>query len=191
MGMIKGEMNHGAIELVAATAADAEAWYGWRLESEAVRFNPMDELSLVEVRERLGVIGNDLADESFEDFRWMVRERIGNDNDGGDWRSVGTVSLSVDWKMLHADVGYHIGAEFFGRGIGSAAARLLIEKAFAPELKIARLFAFIAAENAASIRLIERVGFLHEGTMRDHFRIGGEFVTQEVYGLLRSEWSVD
>ncbi len=176
------------IELIAATAADAESWYGWRLEEDAVRYNPIDVLSLVEARERLGCVGSDLTDESQEDFRWIVFEQLG---EGTRPQPVGTVSLTVDWKMLHADVGYHVGAEFFGRGIGTEAVRLLVAKAFGDNSRIARLVAFIAVGNEASIRLIERVGFVHEGTLRDHYRIGDEFVTEEVYGLLRSEWNGD
>ncbi len=184
--MDSGRKQRGKIELVAAMPTDAENWYGWRLEEEAVRFNPMDVLSLVEARERLGCVGSDLTDENQDDFRWMVIEQSGEDEDR---RVVGTVSLTVNWKMRHADVGYHIGADHFGRGIGTEAVRLLIAKAFGDESRIARLVALVATENVASIRLIERVGFLHEGTLRDHYRIEGEFVTEEAFGLLRSEWS--
>ena len=46
------------------------------------------------------------------------------------------------------------------------------------------MFAF----NDASARVLERVGFEHEGTLREQVFARGRRVDTERYGLLESEW---
>ena len=62
--------------------------------------------------------------------------------------------------------------------------RLLVDEVEAGKREIAH----IAEENVASQRLIEGVGFYHEGTLREHYIIQGRRVSERVYGLLRDEW---
>jgi RimJ/RimL family protein N-acetyltransferase len=38
--------------------------------------------------------------------------------------------------------------------------------------------------NDASRRVLEKVGFEREGTLRDHYYVDGEYVDAHVYGLL-------
>ncbi len=44
-------------------------------------------------------------------------------------------------------------------------------------------------ENEASKRVIEKLGFVHEGTKRDDAFINGEYLDREVYAVLRPEWN--
>jgi len=179
-----------AICLIPAQPKHAEEWLAMRCEPTAARFNPLDDLDLDGVRVRLGEVGVDLTDQSKPSYRWMIQCRADVSGDSSDCETliVGTVSLSTNWKMRHGEIGYHLFESHFGRGIGTRAVRMLVEMAFAPSSELNRLVAFIAEQNTASRKLIERVGFTHEGTMREHYRIGDQFVTEAVYGLLRSDW---
>ena len=70
----------------------------------------------------------------------------------------------------HRLVGYWIGSEFWGRGLATQALRELIE------LETARpLVAHVASSNVASIRVLEKCGFVvtHEVTEFDE-RLGGD-----------------
>jgi len=176
------------IRLVLALEEHAEDWLTMRQESAAVRFNPMDDLDLERVRTRLRESSADLADRSKSKFRWMIESVDGGDGERECKTIVGTVSLEVNWRMQNAEIGYQVCESYFGRGIGTRAVRMLVEIAFDPSAGLNRLFAFVAKENIASCKLIARVGFVHEGTLREHYRIGERFVTEEVYGLLRSDW---
>lgn len=51
-------------------------------------------------------------------------------------------------------IGYGLGREFWGRGVATAAVR-----AFLDEVTERPLFAYVAASNAASIRVLEKNGF--------------------------------
>lgn len=42
--------------------------------------------------------------------------------------------------------------------------------------------------NAASARVLEKLGFLREGTLRENCIVDGEVSDSWVYGLLRREW---
>ncbi len=51
-----------------------------------------------------------------------------------------------------------------------------------------RLDATALAIDAPRLALLERAGFVHEGTLRQHIRWDGGYVDAEVFGLLESEW---
>jgi len=103
---------------------------------------------------------------------------------------VGTASATVNWRMRHAEIGYQIAEAYYGRGYAKAAVTNLLNLAFAETSRLMRVFASIHCENAASIAVVERLGFTHEGTLRDHYRIQNEYVTELIYGMLRREWQV-
>lgn len=167
------------VALVPARPEHAELCWKWRHDAVAKQFNPYDDLTLDELTMRFGAVGGDLRNRAFKAYRWMVHAPGAG--------LVGTVSLRVNWRMLHGELGYQIDRAWQGRGLGLAAVNALIELAFTTS-DLVRLFATISVGNEASRRLIERLGFVHEGTLRGHHLIGGRFVDQWVYGLLRQEW---
>ncbi|MND59877.1 hypothetical protein D3C80_510940 [compost metagenome] len=66
--------------------------------------------------------------------------------------------------------------------------RALIGYLFAKE-GYRRLYAELDAENAASVALIERLGFMREGCLRQHEISHKGLCDMLVYGLLRGEWA--
>jgi ribosomal-protein-alanine N-acetyltransferase len=159
--------------------ADADLVYAWRQEPTVRRHNPLDDLTLPELRERLTHGSGDLANRRVPAYRWMVEEN---------GAPIGHVSLSnVSWAMGYGEIGYTLAEASQGRGIGTQAVTLLVERIFAGS-RLARVQAFVSTENTASWRLLERLGFTREGTLRQHYVIAGRRVDEYVYGLLRTEW---
>ena len=70
-----------------------------------------------------------------------------------------------DVERYSAEIGYWLGEKFWGRGIVTEALILTTEHAFR-ELNLLRLFALPFAENAASIRVLEKAGYEYEGRLR-------------------------
>ena len=69
----------------------------------------------------------------------------------------------------HREVGYWIGREFWGRGIASAALGLLLA-----EVKFRPLQAHVVSHNAASIRVLQKCGFLITGREKFPAATGAE-----------------
>ena len=78
----------------------------------------------------------------------------------------------------HRELGYWIGREFWGRGLGRAAVRAALR-----EMTIRPLYAHVAAHNIASVRVLESCGFVLLGGDPDFARDGGEAVAGLVYRL--------
>jgi RimJ/RimL family protein N-acetyltransferase len=87
-----------------------------------------------------------------------------------------------------AELGYLLGREHWGAGYMAEAAAALIEFAFGT-VGLRRLEAEIDPRNEASARLLERVGFVKEGHLRQRWDSKGEISDSGLYGLLRSDWA--
>jgi ribosomal-protein-alanine N-acetyltransferase len=86
------------------------------------------------------------------------------------------------------ELGYWVAEPFWGRGIAVEASRAVLELAFRM-FEPQRMQARVIAGNAASSRVLEKLNFRHEGTLRAALLRRGQFEDVMMYSLLRSEWS--
>jgi len=86
-----------------------------------------------------------------------------------------------------ASMGYCFDDEVWGHGYATEAARALLQWAF-NTLDLNRVQAETDTRNAASARVLEKLGFVREGTLREDCVVSGEVSDSWVYGLLRREW---
>jgi ribosomal-protein-alanine N-acetyltransferase len=93
-----------------------------------------------------------------------------------------------DIERFSAEVGYWLGQECWGRGITSEALRLFTAYAF-DQLGLLRLFALPFADNAASIRVLEKAGFQRECTLRSSCVKFGQPRDQAMYALVNERWT--
>jgi [ribosomal protein S5]-alanine N-acetyltransferase len=93
-----------------------------------------------------------------------------------DGRIVGRVNLTAI-RRAHfdcADLGYRIGEHDGGRGVASRAVALCLAEAFGLH-GLRRIAAVARPENAGSIRVLERNGFVRFGHSRRSFELGGRW----------------
>ncbi len=83
-----------------------------------------------------------------------------------------------------AELGYYLGRDFWGRGVATAAVRLLCERLF-DTTDLVRLFAEPFADNAASRRVLEKAGFTLEGVLRRNAVKNGRLRDMCLYARLR------
>lgn len=59
------------------------------------------------------------------------------------------------------------------------------------QMRLNRVEALVYVENEASIRLLERLGFLREGILRQYFRRGEEYYDHWLLSLLKADWKAE
>jgi len=86
----------------------------------------------------------------------------------------------------NAEIGWWLGEAFWRRGVGSRAARLLVQAAF-ENPALTRLCATIYAGNAASMRVAERAGLTLEGISRRSIHKAGRIIDRHIYSIVRAD----
>ena len=84
-------------------------------------------------------------------------------------------------------LGYCLGQAAWGHGYATEAARALLGWAF-DTLDLNRVQAEADTRNRPSARVLEKLGFVLEGTLREDCVVDGDVSDSWVYGLLRREW---
>ena len=84
-------------------------------------------------------------------------------------------------------MGYCFDDAAWGHGYATEAARALLHWAFAT-LDLNRVQAEADTRNAASARVLDKLGFVREGTLREDCVVNGEVSDSWVYGLLKRDW---
>lgn len=84
-----------------------------------------------------------------------------------------------------AILGYWLSEELWGKGIMPEAVKLVTQYAF-EHLDFIRLQASIYSKNPASMRVLEKAGFVKEGIMRNAVIKHGEVMDEHLYAILKS-----
>ena len=85
-----------------------------------------------------------------------------------------------------AELGYYIAEEYWGKGIMTEAVKQICEDVFANS-DIIRIYAEPFAYNVASCRVLEKVGFQYEGTLRSNAVKNSKVIDMKMYSLLKEE----
>lgn len=90
------------------------------------------------------------------------------------------------WRMnkanFRAEIGYQLMPEFWNRGIMDEAMKAVIPYMFSKGFH--SLEADVNPANSASIRLLEKNGFVREAYFRENFYYDGKFLDSAIYSLL-------
>lgn len=185
--MILGQVEPKMLDLLSSLhllpyePAFLQPFIEWRNEPAMVRHNPLKQMNAEEIAAMLQAQGSELSDlRKYESYRWFIEI---------EGQVVGSVSLkNISHSMGYGEIGYGIAESHHGKGIATAAVRLLVEKIFR-ETNLRHLVAYVHEENIASCRVLEKLGFQEEGLLREHYVILGTPVNEVLYGLLKQEWT--
>ena len=101
---------------------------------------------------------------------------------------IGSVGLmNVRPRFFNAAVGYELAPAFWRQGVMTEALTAVIEFGFLV-MALNRIEAFVVPENVASIRLLEKLGFVDEGLMREYGYWRHAFHDLLLFSLLRKDW---
>lgn len=161
------------------TDADLPALMAIFANAEVVRYMATEPLSTLAAAEqyllsiREGFLSGSL-------YQWGIER---------DGAIIGTGTLAgIDRDNRHADIGFALGREHWGRGLILRALPALVEFAF-ERLQLHRIGADADPRNGASIRVLEKLGFRREGLLREYYFHMGEIQDAVLFGLLRREWA--
>lgn len=102
--------------------------------------------------------------------------------------AVGGIGIvpQTDICRRSGEIGYWLGRAFWNRGLATEAVRAVTACAFG-ELDLARLQCGVLEWNAASMRVLEKCGFVREGVQRQAAFKNGRFADIVLFAKLRDE----
>jgi RimJ/RimL family protein N-acetyltransferase len=92
---------------------------------------------------------------------------------------------SREWRQ--GEVGYIVHIDHWGRGIGTAIARALLEIAFG-SMDLHRVMATCDPRNLASAAVLQKAGMTFEGQLRHTMETRDGWRDSSAYGILADEW---
>jgi len=101
---------------------------------------------------------------------------------------VGTAGLrDIDYEHGQAEMGFWIAVDSWGLGYATEGAQGLLQFGF-ETLKLNRIYAHHMLRNPASGRVLQKVGMMKEGVLRERVRKWGTFEDVAILAVLRKEW---
>lgn len=100
---------------------------------------------------------------------------------------VGAIEIRIDRRYQRGELGFWIGKPHWNTGYCTEAGQAVLEYGFS-RLNLNRIYANHFSRNAASGRVMQKLGMLHEGHARQHVKKGDRFEDIEIYGILKEEW---
>lgn len=95
-----------------------------------------------------------------------------------------------DVERFSAEIGYWLGERCWGRGIVTEALTLVTLYAFR-SCNLLRLFALPFADNVASARVLQKAGYVREGTLRCSSVKYGVRRDQHIYARINDAWTFE
>jgi ribosomal-protein-alanine N-acetyltransferase len=159
---------------------DADDIFAFRSDAEVQRYN------LIPMRDRREALSLVTTMQGWYASRYAIQWGI---TLLGENRVLGLCGLH-DWSRQHrrASIGYDLLRSHWGQGIALEAMREVVRFGF-EEMDLVRLEALTIAENARSIRLLDRLGFTLEGVKQGNsWQYDTRFRGSVVYGLAHSDY---
>ncbi|GAB4139954.1 MAG: GNAT family protein [Bacteroidia bacterium] len=91
-------------------------------------------------------------------------------------KHIGNIKLgNINWVHRHAELGILIGNKnFWGKGHGTEACRLVVEYAFST-LNLHKVWLAVFSNNPGAYHIYKKLGFVEEGRLRDHVFADGQY----------------
>ncbi|MCG2612428.1 GNAT family N-acetyltransferase [Flavobacterium sp. SM15] len=94
------------------------------------------------------------------------------------------------WYLEHsrAEIGYALNSDVYkGKGVMSEVLKAVVHYGFT-QMQLHRIEAFISPENIASLKLVQKLNFIKEGHLREHYFKNNVMEDSLVFSLLKHEY---
>jgi len=102
---------------------------------------------------------------------------------------IGAVEMMIkDFTNKVGEIGYIVNPDYWGKGIATQSAKLLITFGF-QTLKVHRIYATCDPRNIGSSKVLEKIGMSKEGILRENMLMkDGVWRDSLLYSMLQQEW---
>jgi ribosomal-protein-alanine N-acetyltransferase len=160
--------------------ADADALFALHSNAHVLRYWDSPPWSEPSRAERFIAICRQIEEEGSG-----ARLAIDRVTDGAFVGWCGLTQWNADYRS--ASMGYCLTEAAWGHGYATEAARAVLQWAY-ETLDLNRVQAETDTRNVASAHVLEKLGFVREGTLREDCIVNGDVSDSWVFGLLRREW---
>jgi len=163
------------------TPDDVDAIYAMRSDYEVTRLNIGSAYTSVDQARMLieSILDNYQRE---NELRWAITLK------NGDNTVIGMCGYNY-WarRDFRGSIGYDLARTYWRQGIMTEAVRAIVQFGF-EQMQLNRIEADASVENEASIRILEKLGFQHEGIEREQYFEGGEFHDLMLFSLLKRDY---
>jgi ribosomal-protein-alanine N-acetyltransferase len=101
---------------------------------------------------------------------------------------IGAIGLVINKRFNHAELGFWIEKDLWGKGYATEAARALIDYGF-NKFGLHKIFAHHMTRNPASGKVLKKLGMHKEGLLKEHVLRSGRYEDVVLYGILKDDWN--
>lgn len=160
--------------------SDAERIHQWASNAEACRYQVWGPNSEAETRAFVDQAVAAWQRQPQRRWVWAVVDADGL-TDG-----MGEVKQHTPGR---AEIAYAVHVDHWGKGVGTAIARLLTHWVFNELPTVERVEATCDPRNVGSEKILRRIGMTYEGTLRHTMLIRDGWRDSKIFSILRDEWT--
>ncbi|MCM3742571.1 GNAT family N-acetyltransferase [Sporosarcina luteola] len=103
-------------------------------------------------------------------------------------KMVGAGEINIrDFSNRVGEIAYIMNPQYWGKGFATEVAKLLIAHGFS-DFHLHRIFATCDPRNIGSLKVLEKVGMIKEGRLREDLLIKDGWRDSLLYSILEQEW---
>ncbi|MCQ4086493.1 GNAT family N-acetyltransferase [Saccharibacillus sp. JS10] len=163
-----------------AKPSDREGLFALYGDEEVMRYLPLEAFqSIEEADDEMNWHARIFQEQT--GLRWMIEEKATGD-------FVGTCGfLGIEKEHHRMEIGYDLARQHWGKGLMPEAISAVLHFGF-HSLEANKIEARVDPDNAASIKLMDKLHFVQEGILRQHEFEKGRYVDLAAYSILKSEY---
>jgi ribosomal-protein-alanine N-acetyltransferase len=166
--------------LRASNLSDAEAIFQVFADEDVTKYHDLEPPTSIEQVKGL-INRRSERFKSRQGIRWGIARK--NDN-----VIIGSCGYGYKSPFL-GEIGYELAKAHWQQGIMTEALRAVIKFGF-QAIGLNRIEAMVMLENTASIKLLQKLGFLEEGILREYGYWKGQFHDLRIFSLLKKDYQL-
>lgn len=173
------EIQSTRLRLIQMDISDAPTLFSYWSDPEVTKYMNIEPFHNIEQATEMIQLLNDLANKR-KASRYSIFLKNTN-------QLIGTCGFNyIDFDHSRAEIAYDLGKPFWGKGYATEAIIAVLNDGF-NRLKLNRIEAKVEPANVPSIKVLKKLGFTLEGTLRQYEKSKGKFIDLHMFSLLSTD----